>query len=166
MSVEYTKSPTKKKLLTTPDRVAYKQDMNTIGNFPTRFPFVIWSACSKWLTHGIRLLTVNKSEKRRRQADKCERGDEITMGSVLPDGSLAVVRHTPDHKVSCGKVRAIREGEPLTSDAILVERIEGNRYRVQPALEACHKGPCRVVSEGYRDGWDRVFGRKPSTELN
>ena len=95
-----------------------------------------------------------------------------------PESVPVKVLHACEHEVVLAKKdgdrgvqlihgHPIKEGQPLPPGASLY-RVEGNRkkgYRMQTLLE--HKGPARVSSHKYREGYDAVFGKAkaPSKEL-
>lgn len=67
------------------------------------------------------------------------------------------MRHTADHRIAPCVIRPIGDGRPLMgADLVALERIDGDRYGVK-TVYCGRKGPARVTTEAYRDGWDRVF---------
>lgn len=99
----------------------------------------------------------------------CGRGDVVQMGPDLGDGSRPFVRHTEDHQVQAGVMRPVVEGKPLAGDGDLVQ-LEASEtpgeYRattmatIKGGQVTEHKGPAKVASPAYRDGWDALFGHK------
>ena len=95
----------------------------------------------------------------------CEPKDELVAGPVLPDGARPFVRHMGGHTVAFGVMKTARDGQPVNgSELVQLTRIEGERYAVQSLYngtsESPDPGPSKVVSDRYRDGWDRIFGAK------
>jgi hypothetical protein len=66
-----------------------------------------------------------------------------------------------------GELRPMAEGVPLPPDAeiVQVEAVEGDVLHLK-TLYAPHKGPSRASSPKYRAGYDAVFGKRKSTEVN
>lgn len=90
---------------------------------------------------------------------KCDCGDEVIVGPKLSDGQRIAIRHTSDHDVVPCFINPVRQGKPCMGlNVVALERIEGNRYGVTTILPE-RKGPSRVTTDAYRDGWDRVFER-------
>jgi hypothetical protein len=83
----------------------------------------------------------------------CPDEDRIFLGSTLPDGSIAVVHHTADHKWHPGVVRKLEDGKPLHGgDIVQLEHVEGNEYR--PVFLYRSKG--KVNRRSYNAGYDNV----------
>jgi hypothetical protein len=90
---------------------------------------------------------------------ECDIGDEVILGSPFPDGTALGIRHDADHNVSACVARPIRDGQPcMGADLVALERIEGNRYGVR-TLYGGRKGPARVTTGSFREGWERTFGK-------
>lgn len=97
----------------------------------------------------------------------CPAGDELRAGPDLGNGSRPFVRHTADHKIEMGVMTPVKEGQPILPGAFHLESIPGtDRYKVEGALPASEsaKGPAKVNSGAYRDGWDGIFGKRPIAE--
>lgn len=58
-----------------------------------------------------------------------------------------------------------REGHPVLLDVQTLYQPEQTAPTVEPTPCAGHKGPARVNTEAFRDGWDRVFGASPRARL-
>ena len=106
------------------------------------------------------LHAMNKDEK------PCPLGDVITVGPDLGGGVHPAVRHDANHEVSFGTLRILKEGQPITSEAVLLEKNgNSNNYRVvgevpTPNNPRESSGPAMVASDAYRSGWDNIFGKK------
>jgi len=78
-------------------------------------------------------------------------------------------------------LRALEEGRPIVGEVVTLAPRQDNprvcdvkdSYRVPGAASApaatpasaralAHKGPAKVATEAYRDGWDEIFGKKPT----
>lgn len=99
----------------------------------------------------------------------------VVLGPV-DDKSFAILRQrTEDAPLEAGVVRPMREGEPIHGELVSLSRPEASspvldvkvHYDGRPKARAMdtasmalpHKGPARVTSEAFREGWDAVFRR-------
>lgn len=92
----------------------------------------------------------------------CPGEDQLTIKGP-PDvrGQVPFVRHTADHEVLVGLMRPVREGEPLDASSFRLEHRSGPCFAVKPALENTdHKGPAKVSTDAFRNGWDSIFGKR------
>jgi hypothetical protein len=99
--------------------------------------------------------------------------DVVILGPPTADGAGVQVLRARDEKVEVGELRALEEGRPIHGEVVtLAPRKDNPRvcdvkdsYRAPaatgPALALTHKGPAKVATEAYRDGWDEIFGKKP-----
>lgn len=93
--------------------------------------------------------------------------DELIAGPEISEGVRPFVRHTSDDTYTGGFMRKVVDGRPVNgSEMVQLTRIEGNRYGVTPIYDATDKsdrvGPSKVVSDKYRNGWDKIFGNGPT----
>ena len=105
----------------------------------------------------------------------CPVSDELIAGPVLPGGVRPFIQHTADHNIMVGTMRQVPEGTPIHpgEGVLALSDKGGGRYDVTTLLEpgeptaaqsgatAGHKGPARVNTKAYQDGWDALFGKKP-----
>jgi len=86
--------------------------------------------------------------------------DVVALGYTLPNGDIPFVRQR-ENVIEAGTARIVREGEPLGEAEVV--RLEPNEdgltYRAQPLYDG-RKGPTKVNSNAFRNGWDAVFGNK------
>lgn len=101
--------------------------------------------------------------------------DVVILGPPTADGAGVHVLRARDEKVEVGELRALEEGRPIVGEIVtLAPRKDNPRvcdvkdsYRAPSAtgatdaLALAHKGPVKVSTEAYRDGWDEIFGKKP-----
>jgi len=92
-------------------------------------------------------------------------GDELIAGPELSNGMRPFIRHSPDHEITGGLITSAKDGQPVNgSELVQLTRIEGERYAVKSLYDASvpsdRAGPSKVVSDEYRDGWDRIFGNR------
>jgi len=91
-------------------------------------------------------------------------GGEFVIPSLPgPDGSLSLLHHHADHSVTVDHVRSVEEGENISGEEVfrLVAREDGPGFRKETLYDG-RKGPAKVNSAGFRNGWDAVFGKKDS----
>jgi hypothetical protein len=100
--------------------------------------------------------------------------DVVILGPPTADGGGVHVLRAREEKVEIGELRALEEGRPIVGEVVtLAPRKDNPRvcdvkdsYRPPStasttALAVTHKGPAKVSTEAYRDGWDEIFGKKP-----
>ena len=90
----------------------------------------------------------------------------VIAGPELPNGGRICIHHDGEHGVSMGEMHPLEHGVPLPDDAVLVSHRHGNVYDVGESVESMKKGPSQVSTKAYRDGYDRIFGKKTDASLN
>ncbi|MCC6215279.1 MAG: hypothetical protein IT376_10440 [Polyangiaceae bacterium] len=106
--------------------------------------------------------------------------DALYVHGPTPDGAGKVVLRAREDRLEIGAMRPVRDGQPLHGEVVrLRPRADTERWfdvevvHAPPALPAPaaagaappaasgarRKGPARVSSDGYRAGWDAIFGR-------
>jgi|JI10StandDraft_1071094.scaffolds.fasta_scaffold252282_3 hypothetical protein len=101
--------------------------------------------------------------------------DVVLLHSPTDDGEGARVIRAREGRVEVGELRPLKEGRPLSGEVVsLTPRADAPRVcdvkvhvKVPTPAEAApnalaHKGPARVTSTAYRDGWDALFGAPPA----
>ncbi|MBS2019746.1 MAG: hypothetical protein JST00_43185 [Deltaproteobacteria bacterium] len=100
--------------------------------------------------------------------------DVVVLGPPTSDGAGVHVLRARDEKIEAGELRALQEGRPISGEVVTLEPRKENprvcdvRSSYVPPSHAStttgapHKGPARVSSQAYRDGWDEIFGQKPN----
>lgn len=102
--------------------------------------------------------------------------DVVLLGPPTADGGGVHVLRARDDRVEAGEMRPLKDGVPIAHTAEVVKlspRADApNVCDVEVTLPAAAqaapprgKGPARVASQRYREGWDGVFG-KPDKSLN
>lgn len=95
----------------------------------------------------------------------CPDGDVMQLGPDL-GGVRPFIRHKADHTIEGGMARIVKEGEPITCEAVRARPRPDGRFDVDelytPPEESGgdKKGPTMVASDAYRRGWDNIFGNK------
>lgn len=98
----------------------------------------------------------------------------VIAGPEGPGGWIPCVRHRPDHTVTIGALKPMKDGDPIGSGEIVsLKEGDGPVHEVEtlwsgsdPGLssdpEDGHggKGPAMVNSKAYGDGWERIFGSR------
>lgn len=95
----------------------------------------------------------------------------LIAGPEGPGGWVPCVRHRPDHTVTVGAVKPMRDGDPMISgELIAIKEGEGPVHEVETlwagpneaaaaeGISSSGNGPVMVNSKAYGDGWDRIFG--------
>ncbi|NUO49866.1 MAG: hypothetical protein HOV80_13510 [Polyangiaceae bacterium] len=101
--------------------------------------------------------------------------DVLFVGSPATEGGGAPVLRVREGRVETGELREAQEGKPIVGELVkLSKRPEHERlFNVEvlakgpepkPARALEHKGPARVATDKYRQGWDAIFGARPGTE--
>ena len=93
--------------------------------------------------------------------------DVVILGPPTADGAGVHVLRAREEKVEVGELRALEEGRPIVGEVVtLAPRKDNPRvWDVKDSFRApgsAGKGPAKVATEAYRDGWDEVFGKKPA----
>jgi hypothetical protein len=87
----------------------------------------------------------------------------VILGPVEGDKGLAVLRQRAEGApVEAGIVKPLEEGRPIAGEVVrLKPTAEDPRVcDVEVHLDrrgVAHKGPARVATNAYRDGWDALF---------
>ena len=92
----------------------------------------------------------------------------MLLGPPTADGAGVHVIRARDEHIETGELRALQEGKPISGEVITLTPRESNP-RVCDVTEsfssagagARAKGPAKVATEAYRQGWDEIFGPKP-----
>jgi hypothetical protein len=94
--------------------------------------------------------------------------DVVFVRGPSDDGQGVNILRLRDDRVETGELRAAKDGQPIHGELVKLEqRPEHERlYDVEVLAEAPHapalgprKGPAKVATEAYRDGWDQIFGK-------
>lgn len=102
--------------------------------------------------------------------------DVVILGPPTADGAGVHVLRAREEKVEVGELRALEEGRPIHGEVVTLSPRKDNprvcdvkdsyrppaRMMPTPMMALTHKGPAKVATEAYRDGWDEVFGKKPT----
>jgi len=95
----------------------------------------------------------------------CPGGNFVIPGPALPNGDRICVAHKDGHQLEAAVLHHAKPGEPMPDDAVLVSPMEGTPYyeigeSVADLKRGASKGPSRVNSKAFRDGWDGIFGKR------
>jgi hypothetical protein len=100
--------------------------------------------------------------------------DVLFVGSPRAEGGGAPVVRLREGRVETGELREAQEGKPIVGELVkLSKRPEHERlFNVEvlakgaaaPSRALEHKGPARVSTDKYREGWDAIFGARTSDE--
>ncbi len=95
----------------------------------------------------------------------CPEGDVISVGPNL-GGICPFVRHHADHSIETGLARIAEPGQiPTSANPLYLTHRQDNVFDVQTMSRggsdvAPTKGPAKVNSPAYKDGWENIFGNK------
>lgn len=109
--------------------------------------------------------------------DECKlKGDRLIIGPDVGAGEIRpCVRHHPDHSITNGWVKPLKQGVPLNGAEMLSIQYDAQvgdfkvksiynpnqeQASASEEIESSTHGPAMVASNEYRSGWDRVFGSK------
>lgn len=88
--------------------------------------------------------------------------DQIAFGEELADGKHEIVRRRGGD-LELGILAPVQEGRPLPPGAELVmvsTKGKGGWFDTKTVYKS---GPAQVATPAYRDGYDRIFGKKRAT---
>jgi hypothetical protein len=101
----------------------------------------------------------------------------VLLGPPTADGAGVHVLRARDERIEAGELRALQEGRPIAGEIVSLKPRESNpricdvteSYAPQgtsspsdsPPAQLGHKGPAKVATNAYREGWDEIFGAKP-----
>ena len=107
-------------------------------------------------------------------ATKAPSKDIVFLGPPTADGGGVHVIRARDERIETGELRALQEGRPIVGDIVTLKPRDANPRvcdvtdsysapRGSRAPQVGHKGPAKVATNAYREGWDEIFGEKPKT---
>jgi hypothetical protein len=91
--------------------------------------------------------------------------DVVLLGPPTADGAGVHVLRAREERLEVGELRALQEGRPITGEVVTLSPRKDNP-RVCDVTESYapptthHKGPAKVATPAYREGWDEIFGKK------
>ncbi|MBX3188849.1 MAG: hypothetical protein KF819_17655 [Labilithrix sp.] len=92
--------------------------------------------------------------------------DVVVLGPPTADGNGVHVLRAREERLETGELRAIAEGKPIVGEVVTLKPRDDNP-RVCDVQEsyaakapASHKGPAKVATQAYREGWDEIFGKR------
>lgn len=98
---------------------------------------------------------------------QCGFGDNEVLipGPPIPGGVMCL-RHNADHKMAVGALIQVPDGTPVPDNARVVHQEDG-MLKVGPTVSEMKamNGPAQIATPAYRDGYDRIFGKKPVVGL-
>jgi hypothetical protein len=101
----------------------------------------------------------------------------VLLGPPTADGAGVHVLRARPEGLEAGELRAVEQGRPLTGELLTLKPRAANgrvcdvvdSYTPPIAVAApppTLKGPAKVATAAYRDGWDEIFGKRPSGPAN
>lgn len=96
----------------------------------------------------------------------------VLLGPPTADGVGVHVLRAREERLEVGELRPIQEGKPLIGEIVTLAPRKDNprvcdvKDSYQPPALMGHKGPAKVATEAYREGWDEIFGSGPGKKPN
>ncbi len=99
----------------------------------------------------------------------------MLLGPPTADGAGVHVIRAREERIEAGELRPLQEGKPIAGEIVTLKPRDANprvcdvTESYAPAgmqstsLPLGHKGPAKVATDAYREGWDEIFGPKPKT---
>jgi len=117
------------------------------------------------------------AEKRRNGSSEApEKSEDVVLiHGVTSDGKGLAVLRKQGESLSAGTVRPLEEGKAITGDVVRLRPrpelpvvCDVEVEHPAPSLAREGSGPAQVATEGYRSGWDSIWGkrRKKTPVLN
>lgn len=99
--------------------------------------------------------------------------DVVLLGPPTADGAGVHVIRARNERIETGELRALQEGRPIVGEIVTLKPRDSNPRLCDvtesytpsavPTAQLGHKGPAKVATQAYREGWDEIFGTKPPT---
>jgi hypothetical protein len=98
--------------------------------------------------------------------------DQIIPIGKSEDGEIIVVQKS-ERGIGIRGIKPVKDGEPLLPGEDLFKVTPATNpvgaYDMETVYESPYKteskGPAKVSSPKYREGWDAIFGDKPDTDM-
>ena len=91
-------------------------------------------------------------------------------------GYQVLRRRDPDSGIELGTIRPLQEGRPISGEVVSLRQRDDVpfAYDVKTELDASsgserrltEDGPAQIATEQYRRGWDAIWGRPKSQDVN
>jgi len=96
-----------------------------------------------------------------------DKHEEISIGPEISPGLFACVRRSPDGEITQATCSPAKEGAPIPPGAEFAIADEatcdcGTWRKLTSVYKA---GPAQVATPAYREGHDRIFGKKQKVGL-
>lgn len=95
--------------------------------------------------------------------------DIVFLGPPTADGVGVHVLRAREERLEAGELRTLQEGRPIAGEVLTLAPRKDNPRVLDvkdsyspPATRHAAKGPAKVATDAYRDGWDEVFGKQPA----
>lgn len=95
-------------------------------------------------------------------ADDKKPKDLLQITGATDDGKFTYIRQQPGRDTEVGILKIPEEGKAMRSPLSLKAVNDRGLYEVEELMAGtsapASKGPAKVNSDEFRDGWDRIFG--------
>lgn len=87
--------------------------------------------------------------------------DFVLLGKEVSEDTCQVLHCKPSTGTAeLGYLSKLKDGQPLDGDIVKLSEREGPGYRMEYVYRHSSKGPSKVNSEKYKDGWENIWGDK------
>jgi hypothetical protein len=121
-------------------------------------PFLL-SSLKAWTKPCEKLLNMAKEDEKSECPD-----NYVIPGPELPNGDRLCISHHDGHNNDVGVITKIEPGKPIPDHARMVSPIEGTPFyelgESIAEMKSGSKGPAKVSSKAYRNGYDKIFGKR------
>lgn len=93
-----------------------------------------------------------------------EKRDEIRIGPPIAPGVYSAVRRN-DEGESVVAISPAKDGDPMHPGTELADISHECRDGWHELRSIYKNGPAQVATPAYREGYDRIFGKKPGVGL-
>ncbi len=97
--------------------------------------------------------------------------DIVILGPPTADGGGVHILRAREERIETGELRAMEEGRPIVGEVVTLKPRDANPRvcdvtssfnpgGLAPSPRSPQKGPAKVSTRAYREGWDEIFGTK------
>lgn len=86
--------------------------------------------------------------------------DKIRFGSMISADTCQMTRRQPNGETQIGTAFEVQDGKPIPEGAELLQVDYRPSEEWHDAETVYRNGPAQVATPAYREGYDRIFGKK------
>lgn len=87
---------------------------------------------------------------------------KIKIGPEIAPGTHAAIRRDADGTERTLSIRSAADGTPMSPNTEIALMSAEERDGWRDVQTVYRNGPAQVATPAYRDGYDRIFGKKPT----